>query len=109
MGVRLAIDDFGTGYSNLAYLRRLPLDELKLDGSFLRGLRSDDAADPVDVQLVGSIVALAHLLGLTVTAEGVETQAQVTILRELNCDAGQGTYLGCPADPADLGRLLDPI
>jgi diguanylate cyclase (GGDEF)-like protein/PAS domain S-box-containing protein len=109
MGVRLAIDDFGTGYSNLAYLRRLPLDELKLDGSFLRGLRSDDAADPVDVQLVGSIVSLAHLLGLTVTAEGVETQAQVTLLRELECDAGQGTYLGRPADPADLGRLLDPI
>jgi EAL domain-containing protein (putative c-di-GMP-specific phosphodiesterase class I) len=109
MGVRLAIDDFGTGYSNLAHLRRLPLDELKLDGSFLRGLRSDDAVDPVDVQLVGSIVSLAHLLGLTVTAEGVETQAQVTILRELDCDAGQGTYLGRPAEPADLGGLLDPV
>ena len=108
MGVRLAIDDFGTGYSNLAYLRRLPLDELKLDGSFLRGLRSDDAIDPVDVQLVGSIVSLAHLLGLTVTAEGVETPAQVAVLRELECDAGQGTYLGAPADPTDLGGLLGP-
>jgi diguanylate cyclase (GGDEF)-like protein/PAS domain S-box-containing protein len=109
MGVRLAIDDFGTGYSNLTYLRRLPLDELKLDGSFLRGLHCDPAADPVDVQLVDSIVSLAHLLGLTVTAEGVETQAQLDILRGLGCDAGQGTYFDPPAEPADLGRLLDPI
>jgi EAL domain-containing protein (putative c-di-GMP-specific phosphodiesterase class I) len=108
MGVRLAIDDFGTGYSNLTYLRRLPLAELKLDGSFLRGLRADDTADPVDVQLVGSIISLAHLLGLTVTAEGVETQAQVDRLRELGCDAGQGTYFGPAADPADLALLLDP-
>jgi diguanylate cyclase (GGDEF)-like protein/PAS domain S-box-containing protein len=109
MGVRLAIDDFGTGYSNLTYLRRLPLDELKLDGSFLRGLRADDTADPVDVQLVGSIISLAHLLGLTVTAEGVETRAQVDRLRELGCDAGQGTYFSSAADPADLALLLDPI
>ncbi len=109
MGVRLAIDDFGTGYSNLTYLRQLPLDELKLDGSFLRGLRCEDAADPVDVQLVGSIVSLAHLLGLTVTAEGVETQAQVNILRRLECDAGQGTRFSSAADPAEIGRLLDPI
>jgi diguanylate cyclase (GGDEF)-like protein len=109
MGVRLAIDDFGTGYSNLTYLRRLPLDELKLDGSFLRGLHCDPAADPVDVQLVDSIVSLAHLLGLTVTAEGVETQAQLDILRELGCDAGQGTFFNPPAEPADLGQHLDPI
>jgi diguanylate cyclase (GGDEF)-like protein len=109
MGVRLAIDDFGTGYSNLTYLRRLPLDELKLDGSFLRGLHCEEAADPVDVQLVGSIVSLAHLLGLTVTAEGVETQAQVTILSGLGCDAGQGTYFSSAASPADVGRLLAPI
>jgi diguanylate cyclase (GGDEF)-like protein/PAS domain S-box-containing protein len=108
MGVRLAIDDFGTGYSNLTYLRQLPLDELKLDGSFLRGLRCHDAADPVDVQLVGSIISLAHLLGLTVTAEGVETQAQVDILRRLDCDAGQGRYFSSAADPADVGRLLGP-
>src|SRR3954462_3853153 len=101
MGVRLAIDDFGTGHSTLTYLRRLPLDELKLDGSFLRGLRSDDAADPVDVQLVGSIVSLAHRPGLRATAEGGEPQAQATIRRELDGDAGQGTYLGSPADPVD--------
>jgi EAL domain-containing protein (putative c-di-GMP-specific phosphodiesterase class I) len=106
MGVRLAIDDFGTGYSNLSYLRRLPVDELKLDGSFLRGLRSEGDADPVDVQLVASLVALAHLLGLTVTAEGVETGAQAQLLSSVGCDAGQGTYFGPAADPATVGTLL---
>jgi len=78
MGPRLAIDDFGTGYSNLTYLRRLPLDELKLDGSFLRELRCDGEANSIDVRLVSSIISMAHILDLTVTAEGVETQAQVT-------------------------------
>jgi diguanylate cyclase (GGDEF)-like protein/PAS domain S-box-containing protein len=107
MGVRLAIDDFGTGYSNLTYLRRLPVDGLKLDGSFLRGLRCDGEADAVDVQLVASLVSLAHLLDLTVTAEGVETQAQVDHLLAMGCDAGQGTHFGAAADPADLGRMLE--
>jgi EAL domain-containing protein (putative c-di-GMP-specific phosphodiesterase class I) len=78
MGLRLAFDDFGTGYSNLTYLRRLPLDELKLDGSFLRELRCDGEANSIDVRLVSSIISMAHILDLTVTAEGVETQAQVT-------------------------------
>jgi diguanylate cyclase (GGDEF)-like protein/PAS domain S-box-containing protein len=104
MGVRLAIDDFGTGYSNLTYLRRLPVDGLKLDGSFLRGLRCHDAVDAVDVQLVASLVSLAHLLDLTVTAEGVETQAQVDHLLTMGCDAGQGTYFGAAAEPACLSR-----
>ncbi|MBW8767109.1 MAG: EAL domain-containing protein, partial [Geodermatophilales bacterium] len=67
-----------TGYSNLTYLRRLPLDELKLDGSFLRELRCDGEANSIDVRLVSSIISMAHILDLTVTAEGVETQAQVT-------------------------------
>ncbi len=109
MGVRLAIDDFGTGYSNLIYLRRLPVDELKLDGSFLRGLACDGEADPVDVQLVASLVSLAHLLGLTVTAEGVETRAQAELLSSVGCDAGQGTYFGAAADPAAVARLLGLI
>ncbi|RBY76418.1 GGDEF domain-containing protein [Geodermatophilus sp. TF02-6] len=106
MGVRLAIDDFGTGWSNLTYLRRLPLDELKLDGSFLRGLRSGTDVDPVDSQLVASVVSLAHLLELTVTAEGIETRAQVDHLVAIGCDAGQGTHLGAPADRDETGRLL---
>jgi EAL domain-containing protein (putative c-di-GMP-specific phosphodiesterase class I) len=106
MGLRLAIDDFGTGYSNFTYLRRLPLDELKLDGSFLRELRCDGEVNPVDVRLVSSIISMAHILELTVTAEGVETQAQVDRLLSMSCDAGQGTHLGAPADPAAMSRLL---
>ena len=98
MGVRLAIDDFGTGYSNLTYLRNLPIDELKLDGSFLHGLREPDAPDPVDAQLIDSMISLAHLLNLTVTAEGVETVAQLQHLRAAGCDAGQGTLFDAAAD-----------
>jgi diguanylate cyclase (GGDEF)-like protein/PAS domain S-box-containing protein len=106
MGVRLAIDDFGTGYSNLTYLRRLPVHGLKLDGSFLRGLRCDGEVDPVDIQLVASLVSLAHLLGLTVTAEAVETQSQADHLRTMGCDAGQGTYFGAAADPTQISQML---
>ena len=107
MGVRLAIDDFGTGYSNLTYLRRLPLDELKLDGSFLHELRHSREADPIDMRLVASMISMAHILQLTVTAEGIETQAQVDRLVAMGCDAGQGTHLGAAADPAELSRSLD--
>jgi len=106
MGVRLAIDDFGTGYSNLVYLRQLPVNELKLDRSFLRALRCDEDVDPVDIQLIASLVSLAHLLNLTVIAEGVETQAQVEHLRSTGCNAGQGTYFGAAADPAEMSRLV---
>jgi diguanylate cyclase (GGDEF)-like protein/PAS domain S-box-containing protein len=107
MGVRLAIDDFGTGYSNLIYLRRLPLDELKLDGSFLRELPGADGADSLDVQLLASLLSLAHLLNLTVTAEGVETQAQVDLLLSLGCDAGQGTFFGAASPPGEWRALAD--
>jgi diguanylate cyclase (GGDEF)-like protein/PAS domain S-box-containing protein len=107
MGVRLAIDDFGTGYSNLTYLRRMPLDELKLDGSFLRELPGADGIVSLDGQLVASLLSLAHLLKLTVTAEGVETQAQVDLLLSLGCDAGQGTFFGAAGPPAEIGRLID--
>ena len=107
MGVRLAIDDFGTGYSNLIYLRRLPLDELKLDGTFLRELPGADGLDSLDVQLLGSLLSLAHLLNLTVTAEGVETQAQVDLLLSLGCDAGQGTFFGAASPPEEISRLAD--
>jgi EAL domain-containing protein (putative c-di-GMP-specific phosphodiesterase class I) len=106
MGVRLAIDDFGTGYSNLAYLRRMPLDELKLDGSFLRELPGADGIVSLDGQLVASLLSLAHLLELTVTAEGVETQAQVELLLALGCDAGQGVFFGAAGPPAEIGRLI---
>ncbi|MEN3309634.1 MAG: diguanylate cyclase [Micromonosporaceae bacterium] len=99
MGIRVAIDDFGTGYSNLAYLRALPVHELKVAGSFVEGLRLPDAEDCVDAQILATLVNLAHALGLRLTAEGVETAGQAERLRAIGCDAGQGWYLGRPGPP----------
>jgi diguanylate cyclase (GGDEF)-like protein/PAS domain S-box-containing protein len=106
MGVRIAIDDFGTGYSNLAYLRHLPVHSLKLAGSFVEGLRTDNA-DPVDEQLVATLIHMAHALGLRVTAENVETAAQADRLRDLGCDVGQGYFYARPVPPGRIARLLD--
>jgi diguanylate cyclase (GGDEF)-like protein/PAS domain S-box-containing protein len=106
MGVRIAIDDFGTGYSNLAYLRHLPVKELKIAGSFVEGLQASDRADPVDAQIVATLVTLAHALGLTVTAEGVETPAQAERLRRIGCDSGQGWLFAKPGKPDTIARLL---
>ncbi|WP_181782033.1 putative bifunctional diguanylate cyclase/phosphodiesterase, partial [Pseudonocardia pini] len=92
-GVRLALDDFGTGYSSLAWLRRLPVHALKIDGSFIDGLRHD-LPDPVDESIVGSLVAMAHALDLEVTAEWVETGRQAERLARLGCDLGQGRWFG---------------
>ncbi|WP_319458804.1 bifunctional diguanylate cyclase/phosphodiesterase [Micromonospora sp. RTP1Z1] len=102
LGVRIAIDDFGTGYCNLAYLRDLPVTELKVAGEFVAGLRAP-ATDPgsrTDERILASLVSLAHALDLTVTAEGVETADQADRLRAIGCDAGQGWHFGRPA-PAD--------
>ncbi|MFD9910253.1 putative bifunctional diguanylate cyclase/phosphodiesterase [Streptomyces sp. NPDC059063] len=96
MGVRIAIDDFGTGYSNLAYLSRLPVSVLKLDGSFVRGFQYEDGDERAehgshaDEVIVEAMVRLAHQLGLTVTAECVETAGQAERLRRIGCDTGQG-------------------
>jgi diguanylate cyclase (GGDEF)-like protein len=106
IGIRLAIDDFGTGYSNLAYLRTLPVHGLKLAGPFMRGLRSPSATDPTDKAIVTTLVSLGHTLGLTVIAEGVETEAQAEVLRAIGCDGGQGWYLGRPAPPAHITGSL---
>ena len=89
LGCKLALDDYGTGYSSLAYLRRLPLDELKIDKSFTMGM----AADASDALIVRSTIELAHKLGLTVIAGGVEDEATLNQLRELGCDAVQGFLL----------------
>ncbi|MFI7523634.1 putative bifunctional diguanylate cyclase/phosphodiesterase [Micromonospora globbae] len=108
LGVRIAIDDFGTGYSNLAYLRDLPVTELKVAGEFVAGLRAP-AAEPAsrtDERILASLVSLAHALDLTVTAEGVETAGQADRLRAIGCDAGQGWHFGRPA-PAD--RILERV
>jgi EAL domain-containing protein (putative c-di-GMP-specific phosphodiesterase class I) len=110
MGVRIAIDDFGTGYSNLAYLSRLPVTVLKLDGSFVRGFQYDDTAgpaSPADEVIVEAMIQLAHRLGLTVTAECVETPAQADRLRRIGCDTGQGWLYSRPVPPGDISGLLD--
>jgi len=97
LGVRIVLDDFGTGYSNLAALRRFPLHELKLAGTFVQAATADDA-DPVDVQFVATLVGLAHTLGLLVTAEGVETERQAQLVRAVGCDVGQGWFYGVDAE-----------
>jgi diguanylate cyclase (GGDEF)-like protein/PAS domain S-box-containing protein len=101
LGVEIALDDFGTGYSNLANLRRLPATALKLDRSFTQGLQRHPA-DNVDAVFVGGIISLAHALGLRVTVEGVETEAQADQLRELGCDTAQGWYYARPCAPREL-------
>ena len=90
MGFALSVDDFGTGYSSLAYLQRFPLDELKIDRCFL----SDIHANPDDATIVEAIIVMAHTLGLSVVAEGVETKAQLAFLRQRGCDRGQGFFIG---------------
>jgi len=92
LGVHLAIDDFGTGYSSLAYLKRLPVQTLKIDNSFVRNMLEDLQ----DEMIVNSTIQLAHNLGLTVVAEGVENEALLTRLRELKCDEAQGYFIGRP-------------
>ncbi|WP_217913477.1 putative bifunctional diguanylate cyclase/phosphodiesterase [Miltoncostaea marina] len=105
LGVRLAVDDFGTGYSALAYLKTFPVHELKIDRSFVAGLERD----PRDAAIVGTILALAEALGLSVVAEGVETEAQERRLRELGCRLAQGHRFARPALAEDIGpRLLLP-
>ena len=102
-GIRIAVDDFGTGYASLAYLRQYPIDVLKIDRSFVGNVTTDDQAR----KLVAGIVALADALGITVTAEGVESEAQATILRQLRCPGAQG-FLYSPAVHADqITALLD--
>jgi len=101
MGVRLVIDDFGKGYSSLSYLRRLPVDEIKIDPSFILGL-----AEGEDDTLVRTMIELAHNLGMTVVAEGVESAAVLHQLRALNCDAAQGY---CIAPPGRVPAILEWI
>jgi diguanylate cyclase (GGDEF)-like protein len=102
LGHSVAIDDFGTGYSSLAYLRRLPVDDLKIDQTFVREL---DATRPDEV-IVRSTIDLAHNLGLTVTAEGIESQATWHKLRNLGCDYGQGYLISKPLSAAEATTLL---
>jgi diguanylate cyclase (GGDEF)-like protein len=102
LGVQLSIDDFGTGYSSLAYLRELPVDELKIDRAFIA--RAELTGE--DLALVRTIVELAQILGLRVVAEGIENAAQLAALRGLGCGYGQGYHLCRPADPQDVPAKL---
>jgi len=102
MGVRLAIDDFGTGYSSLAYLKRLPVQVLKIDRSFIEGIVTDQE----DAAIVRAIASLGRSLDLKVTAEGIETAAQAALLEAWECDRGQGYYYARPGDAEVTEALL---
>jgi EAL domain-containing protein (putative c-di-GMP-specific phosphodiesterase class I) len=101
LGVRLAIDDFGAGYSSFAYLRRFPVDKLKLDRSFVR----DIERDPDGRKIVAAMILLGQSLRLETVAEGVESQAQLRCLAELGCDQAQGYLIGRPMRNADFLRF----
>ena len=108
-GVRVSIDDFGTGYSSLAYLRRLPLDLLKVDRSFIIGLAGLDKTGSQDRAVVRAVVAMAHALGLEVIAEGVETEAQQSALLDLGCDAVQGFLFSPPVSAEQMEAFMPEI
>ena len=109
MGVGLAVDDFGTGYSSLTRLRLVPVDQVKIDQTFVSAI--DDATDDRHgrrpAQIVEAVAAIAGALDLETTAEGVESAEQLAYLRRLGCDYGQGYYFAKPLMIDELGALLD--
>jgi diguanylate cyclase (GGDEF)-like protein/PAS domain S-box-containing protein len=102
LGVSISIDDFGTGYSSLAYLKRLPASALKIDKSFVKGI----GEDLEDTAIVGMVRELAHTLGMEAIAEGVESEAQATLLKEMGCDMAQGFFFSKPLPPEVATRFL---
>ena len=105
LGVRFSIDDFGTGYSSLAYLQQLPVSELKIDRSFV----TDIDSKPGSLQLVKTMIEMGHGMGLLVTAEGIETQAERDTLKALNCDVMQGYFGSRPLFGDKLQAWFDQL
>jgi EAL domain-containing protein (putative c-di-GMP-specific phosphodiesterase class I) len=103
LGVQVAVDDFGTGYSCLGLMKRFPLNALKIDRSFVHNC----ATDRTNQALVAAIIRMGHALGLSVTAEGIETRAQLAYLCQLGCDRAQGSYFSRPIPGAKLVALLN--
>jgi EAL domain-containing protein (putative c-di-GMP-specific phosphodiesterase class I) len=103
LGVSIAIDDFGTGYSSLGYLRQFPVDQLKIDRSFIHGM----ADSPESTVLIHTMVALAHALGLGTVAEGIEESSQLQALRDQGCQRGQGYLVSRPVEAGAILALID--
>jgi len=99
LGLHLAVDDFGTGYSSLAYLKRFPVEALKVDRTFVDGL----GEEPEATTIVGAVVGLAHSLGIAAIAEGLETPSQLAELRTMGCDSAQGFLFGSPQPASVIG------
>lgn len=102
LGINLSIDDFGTGYSSLSYLNRFPVNELKIDQSFISGILQE----PSNLAIVKAIIAMVHSLGLHVVAEGVETKKQLAIIQSLNCTEYQGYLFSKPIQAKEFQKLL---
>jgi len=98
LGIRVSLDDFGTGYASLAYLKRYPIDSIKIDRSLVSGV----GEDPRDTSIVAAVIELGHVCGLDVVAEGVESPAQLAALRRLGCDEGQGFFWSAALDPTEV-------
>ena len=102
IGVQVGIDDFGTGYSSLSYLRRFPVDKLKIDKSFIDNIETVEE----DLAIVRTVVDLARILSLETTAEGIESEAQADLLRDVGCEVGQGYFFARPLPPEEIPTFL---